>query len=336
VTAVTDPATMSAASAGDQDAFKRLTDPYVREIHLHCYRMLGPFHDAEDAVQETLLRAWRHLASLQDPGSLRAWLYRIATNVCLRQRAHAANDPMMTSTSLDGFTPTVTPPYHLSQYPDAVLDQVQSPIGNPAVEYDLHESVQLAFLITVQLLPPRQRAVLLLHDVLGFTLADIAEMLGTTVAGVNSGLNRARSTLRESRARLPTRARASSEVTDSFVEKCVAAWQAADMTRLADLLKADVVMGAPTWGVRLNGRPTVCEFLASVPAADQRAKFRFIATRANRQPALAVYRLDEIAQTETYRALGIVVLTMDGDAVGGIAMFPDPKLMLSFGLPTHL
>jgi len=327
---------MSAASGGDQDAFKRLTDPYVREIHLHCYRMLGSFHDAEDAVQETLLRAWRHLGSLQDPRSLRAWLYRIATNVCLRQRAHAANDPIMTSTSLDGFTPTVTPRYHLSPYPDALLDQIQSPVGNPAVEYDLYETVQLAFLITVQLLPPRQRAVLLLHDGLGFTLADIAEMLGTTVAGVNSGLNRARSTLRESRAHPPTRARAAREVTDSLVEKCLAAWQAADVTRLADLLKADVVMGAPTWGVRLTGRPTVCEFLGSIPAAAQRANFRFIATRANRQPALAVYVLDEIAQTQTYRALGIIVLTMDGDAVGGIAMFPDPKLMLSFGLPAQL
>ena len=169
---------MSAASGGDQDAFKRLTDPYVREIHLHCYRMLGSFHDAEDAVQETLLRAWSHLESLQDPGSLRAWLHRIATNVCLRQRVHAANDPIMTSTSLDGFTPTVTPPYHLSPYPDAVLDQVQSPVGNPAVEYDLYETVQLAFLIIVQLLPPRQRAVLLLHA----TVLMLAEALGLTPA----------------------------------------------------------------------------------------------------------------------------------------------------------
>jgi len=327
---------MSAASAGDQDAFKRMTDPYLREIHLHCYRMLGSFHDAEDAVQETLLRAWKHVESLQDPGSLRAWLYRIATNVCLRQRAHAKTDPILASTSLDEFTKTVTPPYHLSPYPDAMLDQIQSPVGNPVVEYDLYESVQLAFLITVQLLPPRQRAVLLLHDVLGFTMADIAEMLDTTVASVNSALTRARSTLRQFRERLPTRARASNEVADSFVARCVAAWQAADMTRLADLLKADVVMGAPTWGLRLNGRPTVCEFLGSVPAPVERAKFRFIATRANCQPAVAVYHLDEIARTETYRALGIVVLTMDRDAVGGIAMFPDPKLMPLFGLPTHL
>jgi len=334
-----DAATLAAASAGDQDAFKCLTDPYIREIHLHCYRMLGSFHDAQDAVQETLLRAWKYLESLQDPGSFRAWLHRIATNVCLRQRAHAANDPTMTAVTLDAFTPTLTPPYHLSPYPDVLLDELQSTGGNPAVEYDLHESVQLAFLVAMQVLPPRQRAVLLLHDVVGFTLADIAEMLDTTVASVNSVLNRARATLRQLRTTGRMRIVAKplpDEVAESFVERCLAAWQAADVVRLADLLKADVVMGAPTWGLRLNGRSTVCQFLGSVPAADQRAKFRFIVTRANRHPALAVYRLDEIAETETYRAVAIVVLTVDGDAAAGIAMFPDPKLMPIFGLPIQL
>ena len=331
---------LAAAAAGDHDAFKRLTDPYIREIHLHCYRMLGSFHDAEDAVQETLVRAWKYLDSLQDPSSFRAWFHRIATNVCLRQRAHAANDLLMTSAPLDAFTPTVTPPYHLSPYPDALLDELQAAGANPAVQYDLYESVHLAFLVAMQRLPPRQRAVLLLHDVVGFPLADIAEMLETTVAGVNSALNRARATLRELRitgVRNTTRPVPDKDV-ESFVERCLAAWQAADVGRLADLLKADVVMGAPTWGLRLDGRSTVCAFLGSVPAPDQRAKFRFIVTRANRHPALAVYRLDEVAPTEVYRALAIVVLSMDGEVAAGIAVFPDPglKLMSVFALPTQL
>lgn len=331
--------TLAAASAGDQDAFKRLTDPYIREIHLHCYRMLGSFHDAEDGVQETLLRAWKHLGSLQDAASFRGWLHRIATNVCLRQRARKTNDRMMTSATLVAFTPTLTPPYNLSPYPDALLDELQSTGGNPAIEYDMYESVQLAFLVAMQRLPPRQRAVLLLHDVVGFTVADVAEMLDTTVASVNSALNRARATLRQLRTaehvRIPAKP-VPDEVAETFVERCLAAWQAADVVRLADLLKADVVMGAPTWGLRLNGRSTVCEFLSSVPAADERGKFRFIATRANRHPALAVYRLDEAAPTEAYRAVAIVVLTVDGHTAGGIAVFPDPRLMPVLGLPTLL
>jgi RNA polymerase sigma-70 factor (ECF subfamily) len=126
------------------------------------------------------------------------------------------------------------------------------------------------------------------------------------------------------------------EVAESCVERCVAAWQAADIAGLSDVLKADVVMGAPAWGLRLKGCSKVCKFLASVPAPDQRAKFRFIVTRANRQPALAVYRLDEIAETETYRALSIVVVTTDGEAASGIALLPDPELMPALGLPTRL
>jgi RNA polymerase sigma-70 factor (ECF subfamily) len=324
---------------GDRCAFESLTDPYIREVHLHCYRMLGSFYDAQDAVQETLLRAWKYRASLQDPGSLRAWLHRIATNVCLRQRARAANDPIMNSTTLEAFTPTLSAPYRLSPYPDVLLDEMQSPDGNPAVQYELYESVQLAFLVTVQLLPARQRAVLLLHDVVGFTLADVAEMLDTTIASVNSALNRARVTLRERGANLRPREGSSQppdHVAKLFVERCVAAWQQANIAELSALLKADVVMGAPTLGLRLNGRSTVSEFLCSVPEAVQRRKFRFIVTRANRQPALAVYRLDDIAETESYRALAIVVVTTDGDVVNRIAVFPDPGLMPAFGLPTQL
>src|SRR5262249_971995 len=160
--------------------------------------------------------------------------------------AHAANDPMTYSATLDAFTPTLTRPYNLSPFPDALLDELQSPGGNPAVEYDLYESVQLAFLVALQLLPPRQRAVLLLHDVVAFTLSDVAEILETTVASANSALNRARTTLRQLRTTGRMRKVQKpppGEAAESFVERCLEAWQAADVVRLSELLKADVVMG---------------------------------------------------------------------------------------------
>jgi RNA polymerase sigma-70 factor (TIGR02960 family) len=329
----------AAALPGDHDAFKRLTAPHAREIHLHCYHMLGSFHDAEDAVQETFLRAWKYFASHQDDASFRAWLYRIATNVCLRHRAHRAKDRLMRRPSFDGIEPNVSVPFTLTPYPDALLEELEAPLGNPGAEYDLYESVQLAFLATMQLLPPRQRAVLILHDVVGFTAAEVANLLETTVASVNGALNRARATLKQQRASgriLKLTTVPANRDAEDFVERCVAAWQAADIGQLANLLKADVVMGAPALGLVLHGRSAVCEYLASVPAVEDRESFRFIATRANRQPAVAVYRLNERFQPATYRALAMVVLTVDGDVAVSIHVFPDPKLMLVFGLPTQL
>jgi RNA polymerase sigma-70 factor (ECF subfamily) len=212
-------------------------------------------------------------------------------------------------------------------------------MGNPGAEYDLYESVQLAFLATMQLLPPRQRAVLILHDVVGFTAAEVANQLDSTVASVNGALNRARATLNQQRASgriLKLTTVPANRDAEDFVERCVAAWQAADIGQLANLLKADVVMGAPALGLVLHGRSAVCEYLASVPAVEDRESFRFIATRANRQPAVAVYRLDERFQPAMYRALAMVVLTVNGDVAVSIHVFPDPKLMRVFGLPAEL
>jgi len=330
---------LAAASAGDHDAFRQLTDPYTREIHLHCYRMLGSIQDAEDGLQETLLRAWRYLASFERRSSFRAWLYRIATNVCLRQRAHRPTDPLIVSEAIEALAPTISQAYNLSPYPDALLDEMETPFGNPAAEYDQYESVQLAFLAVVQLLPPRQRAVLILHDVVGFSAAEVADLLDSTVASVNSALNRARATVQQHRTagRLPAvGSPAPDQVAQAFVERCVEAWQAADVAQLSDLLKADVVMGAPALGLHLNGRLAVCEFLANVPPREHRDRFRFTASRANRQPALAVYRLDAHGQTTAYRGWGIVVLRTDGGVVAGIAVFPDPSLMRVFGLPEQM
>jgi RNA polymerase sigma-70 factor (ECF subfamily) len=239
----------------------------------------------------------------------------------------------------DGTEPRVSPAFTLTPYPDALLDALESPTGNPGAEYDLYESVQLAFVAAMQFLPPRQRAVLILHDVVGFSADEVARLLDSTDASVNSALNRARATLHQQRASgriLKFAGGSTNRDAEDFLARCVAAWQAADVGQLADLLKADVVMGAPALGLVLHGRSAVCEYLASVPAVTDRESFRFIATRANRQPAVAVYRLDERARPATYPALALVVLTVDGEAAASIHVFPNPKLMPVFGLPTQL
>jgi len=188
----TEVADLAAATAGDAEAFRTLTQRYQRELHLHCYRMLGSIQDAEDALQETLLRAWRHLDSFAHRSSLRSWLYRIATNVCLTAAARPRGEPPPPAWLADAVATSSEPVIHLSPYPDAWLDELEAPSDNPAVHYELRESVELAFLATVQLLPPRQRAVLILRDVLNWSAGEVAELLGATTASVNSALQRAR------------------------------------------------------------------------------------------------------------------------------------------------
>ncbi len=289
-------ADLAAALAGDAEAFRRLTDPYTRELHLHCYRMLGSVHDAEDAMQETLLRAWRHLATYEGRSSFRAWLYRIATNVCLRQRPRRRTDPSSLPRALaEAVARGAEPAISLSPYPDAWLDELEAPSGDPAADYDLRESVQLAFLAAVQLLPPRQRAALILRDVLGWSAGEVAR---------------------------------------SLARRYVEAWQAVDIDALTGLLTSDVVMTMPPLPVRYTGREAVTAFLATIPAGGDRDRFRFIPTRANRQPALAVYRRDP--DGDTYRAWGIFVLSADGAAIAAITAFVDPTLVPVFGLPAEL
>jgi RNA polymerase sigma-70 factor (ECF subfamily) len=231
------------------------------------------------------------------------------------------------------------PAIGLSPYPDALLDELEATAGDPVAEYDLHESVQLAFLAVVQLLPPRQRAVLILHDVVGFSAAEVAALLDSTTASVNSALNRARVTMQQQRAagRLHTgRPVPTNDVAQTLVRRYVAAWQAVDIGQLAGLLKSDVVMTMPPLPVRYTGREAVSQFLATIPARGERDRFHFIPTRANRQPALAIYRLDPDADSHTYRAWGIFVLSADGDAIAEITAFIDPTLLPVFGLPTEL
>jgi len=330
-------AALAAARAGDADGFRDLTEPYTRELHLHCYRMLGSFHDAEDAVQETLLRAWRHLASFESRSSFRAWLYRIATNTCLTKRQRTRTEVSLLPPNIaEAVSRSTEPAITLTPYPDALLDEMEATSGNPAADVELRESVQLAFLAALQLLPPRQRAVLILRDAVGFPADAVAEMLESTTASVNSALNRARVTLGEERAsgRLHSeRLVTPDEVSDSLVSRYVEAWLAMDIGKLVGLLREDVVLTMPPLPVRYAGRSAVAGFFRGLPPSPI-GTWRVLPTRANRQPALAVYRRS--AEDAVYRAWGVWVLTLDGDRIAEIAAFVDAQLPPKFGMPATL
>jgi RNA polymerase sigma-70 factor (ECF subfamily) len=333
----TEPPELAAALAGDEDAFRELTEPYSRELHLHCYRLLGSFHDAEDALQETMLRAWRHLASFEGRSGFRTWLYRIATNVCLTHRRRArAEVASLPKAIVDAVAHSTEPAIRLTPYPDALLDELSATSGDPVVEAELRESVQLAFLAAAQLLPPKQRAVLILRDVVGFPADDVADMLETTTASVNSALSRARATLDQQRAagRLQDpRTPPSYDVAASVVKRYAEAWQAMDIGKLVGLLKQDIVLTMPPLPLRITGSRAVTEFFSALPLAGSE-RTRIIPTHANRQPALAVYRRD-LGET-AFRAWGIWVLTMDGEEIAEVAAFVDPPLLRWFGLPAEL
>ena len=323
-------ALVAAARAGDETAFRRLTEPYRRELHVHCYRMLGSLHDAEDAFQETLLRAWRHLAGYEPRGSIRAWLYRIATNVCLSTAARRRPEPAAVThelTTPEGEAVTLAP------YPDALLAELPSSAVDPGARYDLDESVQLAFVAAVQLLPPRQRAVLLLRDVLGFAAAEVAELIDASTASVNSALQRARATLEQRRAegRLDlTRTAPPDDVELSLVRRYIEAWQSVDIDGLVALLREDAVMTMPPEPLLFRGRQAIGHFFATVPAEGALDEIRLLPTRANRQPALAAFVLDR--EAGIHRAYGLMVLSLDGDAIAEITGFVDPSLFPWFGL----
>ena len=331
-----DPAQLLAlARSGDQQAFADLVGPYLRELHVHCYRMLGSFQDAEDVMQEVLVRAWRHLDRFENRSSVRQWLYRIATNRCLTFQARAA-----TATAGAGLVP---PPPNapevevvaLQPYPDSRLGLL--PDHDPQARYDLRESVDLAFLSAIQLLPARQRAVLLLRDVLAFSAAETAGLLDTTVAGVNSALQRSRTALHGHRAtgRLrPDQRAESSAVERSLLRRYLAAWHACDIPALVALLREDALLTMPPYPLAYRGREAIAQFLATVPAGGRLDQITLVPTRANMQPAVAAYVRDPGSRRAT--AYGIMVLTIDGSVIGEITGFADPALFPFFGLPGYL
>jgi len=325
------------ARAGDGDAFRELTEPHRRELQVHCYRMLGSLQDAEDALQDTLLAAWQGLGGFDGRSSLRTWLYRIATNRCLDARRAASR-----RRAKEWDVPDVEPPepsrlgeiVWLEPFPDALLEgAVDVPLG-PEARYEQTESISLAFITALQVLPPRQLAVLILRDVLGFRTNEVADILDATVESVNSALKRARASLR--RGLPPTDGREPPPAPDSpaeraFVGKFVRAYESGDVDALVALLTADVGVSMPPVPLEYHGRDVVARFYASIFRPGR--EFDLLPTRANGQPAYGVYRR---APTGGIRhGSGILVLTLTGDRICAMTRF-DNNVLPWFGLPRSL
>jgi RNA polymerase sigma-70 factor (TIGR02960 family) len=322
--------------AGDGDAFRELTEPYRRELQVHCYRMLGSFQDAEDALQNTLLTAWQSLGGFDGRASLRTWLYKIATNRCLDARRAAGRRP---AKEWDVAKVELPEPTRLGEvvwlepFPDALLEgAVDVPLG-PEARYEQTESISLAFVTALQVLPPRQVAVLILRDVLGFHASEVADMLDSTVESVNSALKRARATLQRRQPSAVGREPApvsGSPSEDTIVTKFVSAWQSADLDGLVALLTDDVFMSMPPMPFEYEGRDVVVRFCAGLFGAGRR--FDLVPTRANGQPAFGAYLN---ASDGIRHGTGLYVLTLTGDRICAMTRF-DNSVLASFGLPRSL
>ncbi len=327
---------ISRARAGDGDAFRELTEPHRRELQAHCYRMLGSLQDAEDAVQDTLLAAWQGLAGFEERASLRTWLYRIATNRCLNALRTASRRP-----AREWNVPGVEPPeptrlgeaVWLEPYPDALLAGAAGSPPGPEARYEQAESISLAFVAALQILPPRQLAVLVLRDVLGFHASEVAGMMDSTVESVTSALKRARATLERrwptSDGRPPAPV-PGSPAENAIVARFTSAYESADLDALVALLTDDVFMSMPPIPFEYEGRNLVARFCAGLFAAGR--KVDLVPTRANGQPAFGAYAS---ASSGAWQATGLITITLAGDRICATSRF-EPSVLAWFGLPLSL
>jgi RNA polymerase sigma-70 factor (TIGR02960 family) len=326
---------ISRARAGDGNAFRELIEPHRRELQVHCYRMLGSFQDAEDVLQDTMLAAWQGLGGFEGRASLRTWLYRLATNRCLNaRRALGRRRPK------EWNVPAVEPPeptrlgevVWLEPFPDGVLEgAIDVPLG-PDARFEQTESISLAFVTALQVLPPRQVAVLILRDVLGFHAHEVAGMLDATVDSVNSALKRARATLH--RRRLPDADRepppsSNSRSEDVIVAKFVSAYESADLDALVALLTDDVFVSMPPIPLEYEGRDAVAGFCASIIRS---GRLDLVRTRANGQPAFGSYLR---APNDIRPGVGLIVLTLTGERIRAMTRF-EGSVLPWFGLPRSL
>jgi RNA polymerase sigma-70 factor, ECF subfamily len=338
---------LAAARQGDSQQFSELTEPYRRELQVHCYRILGSLHEAEDMVQEAMLKAWKRLDTYEGRASFRAWLYKIATNSCLDfldQKKSRRLLPFEERSPSDPETPILPPTPEISwlePFPDEWLGD-KSAI-NPEARYSDSESISLAFLTALQILPPRQRAVLILRDVLDFSAVETAEVLELTVSSANSALHRARTTLSQ---RYPHGERedltmsSPDATTQRLLDRFVQAWESADVDGLVKLLKADAALAMPPSPSWYQGQIAIRTFVAATVFGEggmfsgQAAnRWRLLATRANGSPAFAIYQRDE---KNEYQPFGLIALTIVGNELSQIISFIDPSLPALFGLPAKL
>jgi RNA polymerase sigma-70 factor (ECF subfamily) len=327
--------TLARARAGDEEAFRALTDPYRRELQLHVYRIVGSAQDAEDLLQETLLAAWRGLERFEERASVRAWLYRIATNRSLDALRASRRRPEDLQRMTEVPEPTRrTEPVWLEPYPDVLLQGVPDHAPGPEARYETKEAIALAFIAGLQHLPPQQRAVLVLRDVLGFRAAEVAEMLNTTEASVNSLLRRARAAF-ETRLPAAGRERAplpSSKRLQEVLGRFADAVEAGDIDGMVALLTDDAWLSMPPEPHEYQGPAAIGVFLRGREVS--RGRMRLVPTRANGQPAFGCYLSSP--QTEVARAYALFVLELEGDRISAITWFADSSVFPQFGLPRML
>jgi RNA polymerase sigma-70 factor, ECF subfamily len=326
------------ARGGDQDAFARLIEPYRRELQAHCYRMLGSTADAEDALQDALLGAWRGLGRFEERSSLRSWLYTIATNACLRaiERRPKRVLPIDYGPPADPHDRVAEPLVEsvwVEPFPDVLLAEK----AMPEARYEQREAVELAFIAALQHLPARQRAVLILRDVLGFSARETAAVLDTTPAAIDSALQRAHKAVDE---RLPDRSQQETlrSIGDAdlkaVVERFVTAWERADVAEVVSLLSKDAVFAMPPEPTWFAGRESIAAFLAAVPLAPSSPRHRLVPTWANGQVAFGAYSWRE--EPRGFVRHGITVLSLRGTEIVGLTFFRSREAFTGFDLPERI
>jgi len=303
---------LACAQAGDERAFRRLVEPYRHALEVHCYRMLGSAQDAEDLAQETLLRAWRALERFEPRAQFQTWLYRIATNACLDELERRPRRPEP-----------------IDPFPDRPSEETASPTYDPAERYAIREGMELALLQAIQELPGRQRAVLIFRDVLGWTSPEVAELLQSTVASVNSALQRARATID---GELPARARTTADRTErELLKRYVAAFEHADMNGLVALLRDDATLRMPPQPTLYGGLQIAHFFLETIAQGDL-TRIRHGPTWANGRPAVTI---EVRAEDGTWTPHGVSLLMIESGKIVGIDAFLDPALLPRFGVPAR-